>query len=101
MSIKAQQLDRHLMATFRRDANKRELKIAVSCEYMIERMVRQGITRMQSQRALDQPPQIRVAEHNLNRSLVEMAKHAGAVGVLDEACFEKAMKKLCPLWPFC
>ena len=83
---------------------KQGVGVTPSCEQMLQRLITTGVSRMEIQKALEREDKLRLTEEHLLSCIKMMAEQAQALGsfpVVDEAAFEAALKKLCPLWPFC
>ena len=83
---------------------KQGVSVTTACEQMLQRMIATGLSRMEVQKALEREDKLRLAEEHLLsciKMMVEQAQTLGSFPVVDEDAFEAALKKLCPLWPFC
>ena len=59
---------------------------------------------MEAQGVLEQEDKIRLAEDNLRRLISTMGEFSvdtGTFPIVDDNCLDLAMKKVCPIWPFC
>ena len=93
-----------LMNFVKRSTSKQGLGMSASCQQMMEGAVRKGINRMETQGVAEQEDKIRLAEDNLRRLIVAMGEFSvdtGSFPIVDDNCFDLAMKKVCPIWPFC
>ena len=78
--------------------------VTPACMQMIEQMIANGITRMQTQGVIENEPQLRLAEDNLARCLRELSDEAVDMKKfpnIDDIMFNIVMKRLCPVWPYC
>lgn len=78
--------------------------VTPACMQMIEQMIANGITRMQTQGVIESEPQLRLAEDNLARCLRELSDEAVDMKKfpnIDDIMFNIVMKRLCPVWPYC
>lgn len=89
-------------------ANKRISKLGLgltpSCYTLVERMIKNGVERMESQGAAQREEQIWYAEQNLARYLTNISSRAQSAGTfpqVDEKVFEQVLKEQCPIWPYC
>ncbi len=104
MVAPAFRLKHRLTQASQRIAQKLGLGVSPGCQQLIEKMIANGVTRMQVQGALEREEQIQLAEDHLRRcldALSEQAVTAGTFPQVDEHAFQLATKKLCPLWPYC
>jgi len=104
MSNPVFQAQRRLINFVKRVVAKQGLGMTASCQQMIESTVRNGINRMQTQSVVEQEDKLRLAEDNLRRLIISMgafAQDTASFPVVDDNCFDLAMKKVCPIWPFC
>jgi hypothetical protein len=88
----------------RRAVLKAGLGVSAACLHMIEQMIATGVMRMETQSALDREDKLRLAEENLRscvKEMVQQAQVSGTFPAADEEAFQAALKKLCPMWPYC
>ncbi|MFC1664126.1 hypothetical protein ACFL17_00675 [Pseudomonadota bacterium] len=93
-----------LMNFVKRITSKQGLGMSAPCQQMMEGTVRKGINRMETQGVAEKEDKIRLAEDNLRRLIVAMGGFSvdtGSFPIIDNDCFDLAMKKVCPIWPFC
>jgi len=97
-------ITRRLKSYYGKTASKMGLGLTPSCCTLIERMINNGIDRMQSQGALDREEQIMVAERNLSRYLRKLSEEAQSQGTFPKVgakTFDNVFNLECPVWPFC
>ena len=67
-------------------------------------MIANGIERMRTQGVSEREEQIWFAEQNLSLCLTNLSTTAQAMGTfprVEDKAFEKVLKELCPIWPYC
>lgn len=104
MAHAAFRAQRQLSAAGKRAVVKHGLGLSSTCQHQLDRMIRTGVERLRSQRALAQDDKLRLAEDNLARCVRRMGEEAERLGtfpVVDERCLSGALTSLCPLWPYC
>jgi hypothetical protein len=76
---------------------------APGCEGLVLRLVRTGVQRLEAEGFLDDGDRIAIAEANLTIFISEMVIAARGFGLLElhENTFGEALRRLCPLFPFC
>lgn len=87
-----------------RVVKKTGLGVSTACQHMLHQMIATGVMRLDTQQALEREDKLRLAEEHLNDCIKEMGQHAQGLGTfpaVDEDAFQAALKKLCPLWPYC
>jgi len=100
--------DFRLQQRLRNHANKRIARLGLgmtpSSYTLMERMINNGIERMESQGVSDREEQIWFAEQSLARYLGKLCTKAQSTGVfpvVDDKLFERVLKEQCPVWPYC
>lgn len=87
-----------------RFAHKKGWRMSAPCERLLEKMVSDGVQRMERQQVLGQEEKLGLAESNLARFISQMANFAQQgteYPLLVDADLSAAARRLCPLWPFC
>ena len=91
------------LSIMQREHDMQGLQLPSSCRSRIEQMVSRGVTRMRTNRILDNPGQVLQAEQNLKeliRYLCAFARDAGVFPEMTDADFDKAMLTCPPLFPW-
>ena len=88
----------------RRELDFSQLQLTPYSRQQIESLIGYGMTRMQANKALDNPGLIMRAEQNL-KGLIEYfvtyAKKIGTFPALGDLDFDDALRHTPPFWPFC
>ena len=80
------------------------LGVTPGCQQLVEKMIANGVSRLEHQRALERQEHIIQSQENLRKCVQELGERAQVLGtfpVVDEEAFEEMQKKLSPIWPFC
>lgn len=98
------QLQQRLKNSFSKKASKLGLGLTPACRTQMERMINNGVERMEKQGATEREEQIYYAEQNLSRyvnKLSDKAQTLGTFPMVDDKAFDKVLKEQCPMWPYC
>lgn len=84
-------------------ASQAGFKIAEDCETLLRDFVSKGGRRLIAEGHYGDDAKLREAERNIEQFVRGMAAAARTMGFADlhEPTFFKALRDLCPLWPFC
>ena len=97
-------VQQRLSHTGKRTTIKLGLGMSSSCQQQMDQLIKNGVARMKIQHALEREEQVRLAEDNLRRCLDRLSRLAqdeGTFPLVNEQIFDKAIKELCPFWPYC
>lgn len=104
MQTRRFQLQLRLKHYCTRRASKLGLGLTPSSRMLLERMIKNGVERMEKQGATEREEQIFFAEQNLSLYLKKLSDKAQAMGtfpLVDDEAFDKVLKEQCPIWPYC
>lgn len=96
-------VQQRLKACVNKKAGKLGLSLTPACMMLMEKMITNGISRLESQRVLEKEEQLWFAEQNLSKyisNLSNNAQEAGTYPISDENIFDTTIKSTGPLWPF-
>ena len=95
--------NRRLNTFIRRLGDKQGFGMSPATINMLDALIRKGTARMQVQQVLEREEKLRLAEDNLRRLLRSMATFStdnGKFPIIDDECFNFAIKTVSPIWPF-
>lgn len=98
------QLQHRLKTSYAKKVSKLGLGLTPACRTLVERMINNGVERMEKQGAIEREEQIYYAEQNLNRYMSKLSDTSQSMGtfpIVDDKAFEKVFKEQCPMWPYC
>jgi hypothetical protein len=104
MQARRFQLEQRLKNCYNKRASRLGLGLTPACRTLVERMINNGIARMEKQGASEREEQIHFAEQNLHRYLSKLSDTSQSLGtfpVVDDKAFDKVFKEQCPMWPYC
>lgn len=98
------QLQQRLKNSYSKKVSKLGLGLTPACRTLMERMINNGIERMEKQGASEREEQVHFAEQNLARCVSRLSVEAQALGtfpLVDDKALDKVLKEQCPMWPYC
>jgi len=97
-------LQQRLKSCYTKKASKLGLGMSPACLTQLEKMINNGIERMEKQGAAEREEQIWHAEQTLARYLGKLSEKAQSMGTFpkaDDKTFDKTFREQCPMWPYC
>lgn len=97
-------LQQRLKSSYMRKATKLGLGLSPACISQLDKLVHNGVERMDKQGVLEREDQIWSAEQMLGRYMTKLSEKAQKMGTfpkVDDIAFDKTMKEQCPMWPYC
>ena len=79
------------------------LSFAPECQGLVENLINEGATRLETEGYAENPEKIALAESNIALFVTNMVAEAKKrkLAALHEPTFHAIWQLLCPIWPFC